>query len=212
MSYIDRLIQNARRSGELDKSYLDRIIDEDEYAAQEESRPVGKMRSAASLAARSAGEYIDAAQRFGIAKDISHHTNAESPIESALAFALTAFSDVRVEPKKCFDISEAVKIAEKSEEDVNLFQQMFVLKYRLDFLITLRVKEEIKLLCVEADGREYHHANMDQVIRDNARSAEMTMFNIHVLRFTGREIYYEIERCIYTVQRILQAWGAEKRG
>ena len=62
-------------------------------------------------------------------------------------------------------------------------------RYRVDFLFP-RAK-----IIVELDGYEYHHTK-EQLTNDALRQRYLVRSGYKVIRFTGREIYKDVERCV----------------
>ena len=221
--YISRLIAEARENGEMDQSFIDRLIENDErgFAKRDERALVSRTRTAASIVGGAMASYYEAAKSLPMSDVNAPYVNAESPIESALIFALTRFSQVRVSPVRDLHIDEVINQARKSDLPVMLFQQIIAScydecellgSYRLDFLVTVKLKDNLKLLCVEADGVKNHYTELDQVIRDNRRTAHLASRGVFTIRFTGKEIYYEIEQCVDVITSVIRCWGVKEIG
>ena len=67
--------------------------------------------------------------------------------------------------------------------------------YRVDLVVEMGIPGERLLIIVECDGHEFHERTKEQARRDKARDRSFTVDGIHVLRFTGSEIYRDVEAC-----------------
>jgi len=73
--------------------------------------------------------------------------------------------------------------------DLHLYPQHAVGQYRLDFAIPN------KMIAIELDGHEYHKTKYQRT-HDAQRDRWLYGQGWHVLRFTGTEIYKNLDRCI----------------
>jgi len=73
--------------------------------------------------------------------------------------------------------------------DLHIYPQHSVGKYRLDFAIP------DKRIAIELDGHEYHKTKYQRT-HDAKRDRWLYGQGWHVLRFTGTEIYQDLDRCI----------------
>lgn len=87
------------------------------------------------------------------------------------------------------------------KEGFILAQQVTILKYRVDFLITGNGKR----LVVECDGRDFHHATRGQIERDRLRDADLSASGYTVFRFPGKQITGDIWRTTSEVLSWLDA-------
>lgn len=73
-------------------------------------------------------------------------------------------------------------------------------KYRVDFLINSIDEngKEIKLI-VECDGHDFHEKTKIQAQRDKKRDRELILSGYTVLRFTGSEIFKDVDICSWEV-------------
>jgi len=55
---------------------------------------------------------------------------------------------------------------------------------------------------IECDGEKYHILP-DALSRDRERNNQLTSFGWHVLRFSGIEIYKNLNNCLSTVERTI---------
>lgn len=79
--------------------------------------------------------------------------------------------------------------------DLHLYPQHRVGKYRLDFAIP------DKMIAIELDGHEYHKTKYQRT-HDAQRDRWLFGQGWHVLRFTGTEIYKDLDRCIDEVCKL----------
>lgn len=80
--------------------------------------------------------------------------------------------------------------------DLHLYPQHPVGKYRLDFAIP------DKLIAIELDGHEYHKTKYQRT-HDAQRDRWLYGQGWHVLRFTGTEIYRDLDRCIDEICKLV---------
>lgn len=73
--------------------------------------------------------------------------------------------------------------------DLHIYPQYKVGKYRLDFAIPE------KMIAIELDGHEYHKTKYQRT-HDAQRDRWLYGQGWHVLRFTGTEIYKNLDKCI----------------
>lgn len=70
------------------------------------------------------------------------------------------------------------------------------LPYRVDFVIGGNYETENGLsLIVECDGHDYH-SSKEQIINDNKRQREIENLGYTFIRFSGSEIYNNVEKCV----------------
>lgn len=73
------------------------------------------------------------------------------------------------------------------------------LNYRLDFLVVMNgraldTKDE-PMFAVECDGHEFHERTKEQAARDRKRDRDIQAAGIPILRFTGSEIFNNLDAC-----------------
>jgi very-short-patch-repair endonuclease len=73
--------------------------------------------------------------------------------------------------------------------DLHIYPQYKVGKYRIDFAIPE------KMIAIELDGHEYHKEKYQRT-HDAQRDRWLFGQGWHVLRFTGTEIYKDLDKCI----------------
>ena len=119
----------------------------------------------------------------------------ESPIEKLLAIG---FKSIGLESYKRSPIIESIEI---SNQRTILCRN---LKYRVDFLITVRDSiDRFKMYVVECDGHEFHEKTKEQVIYDNERTRDLQRAGYEVIRFSGTEIWNRPHKCAMEVLRII---------
>lgn len=149
-----------------------------------------------------------------------------SPIEIALRKALldecptlidqTALSGVVFEQNILLALQPADAIVRTLREsnklgdvnDVHLFAQARCAGYRVDLLLW---SGAFGTLAIECDGFDFHDRTPQQASYDRARDRELVRFGAIVIRFTGSEIYRDVEQCAKDVNA---TWSAiqERRG
>jgi len=74
--------------------------------------------------------------------------------------------------------------------------------YRADFLFNCMSQEGrgTRTVVVELDGHDFHERTKEQAQRDRARDRRMTRSGFHVFRFTGSEIYRDVESAVDEVR------------
>lgn len=136
----------------------------------------------------------------------------ESPIEEM--FALGILRQLHNSHIVCedFGISSVVPNDEWDGVVATLVRpQVRVLEYRVDFLVCrMRPSESWQYkVAVECDGHDYHHANKEQVDRDNKRSADLLSYGIATVRFSGSRLYKEPNICAMEVMDLLRGKETE---
>lgn len=129
-----------------------------------------------------------AAERVVVAfsTDLAHClAAAESPAEERLAVALCSELDCLA------DVTPQVEIA------------AFGKKYRADFLIGNAEVPDLRLV-VEVDGHDFHERTKEQAARDRSRDRAMLAEGLHVMRFTGSEIWNRPGECAREVRRFVE--------
>lgn len=59
-------------------------------------------------------------------------------------------------------------------------------------------------LVVECDGHDFHEKTKEQAKRDKSRDRDLQAAGITVLRFTGSEIYNDINQCIIDIELVIK--------
>ncbi len=78
--------------------------------------------------------------------------------------------------------------------------------YRVDIAIRVFENGRTMLLAVECDGHDFHHATKQQVERDKKRDRFLSSKGYKVLRFSGSEIYRDVESCADEVVGIVRSF------
>lgn len=83
------------------------------------------------------------------------------------------------------------------ERNIRFEPQVKLGRFYTDFLVTVNNRKVI----VECDGRDYHNAE-----KDRERDKELSLEGYQILRFTGSELYQDVNSCvdkiIYSSQRL----------
>lgn len=118
-----------------------------------------------------------------------------SPIETALlrAICATVPSDARL------DLGDE----EFGTGDLLFFleREVYVGRYRVDFMIEIDGGANGYRIAVECDGRKWHERTEDQGAHDRSRDRELLTKGVITIRFTGSEIYRDAEACACDVWR-----------
>jgi very-short-patch-repair endonuclease len=126
---------------------------------------------------------------------------AGSPIESMMVCALAViarqdFSDIWLNPRK----SNWQPRMDKIYDLLEISQQEEIGQYRVDIFVTLHARifsdGSARLVShsvvVECDGHEFHERTKDQASRDKKRDRFLQGRGLHVLRFTGSDIWNDV--------------------
>lgn len=111
----------------------------------------------------------------------------ESQIEIDLAVALT------------FKIGDLLE-----HHGLKLVPQYPWRRFRADFAI---LHDNIPVLFIECDGAEFHSSE-DQLVRDRRKDAAALEEGVHLLRFSGSEIYRFADGCVERVLNYLVQGGS----
>lgn len=97
----------------------------------------------------------------------------------------------------------------QAETETNFDCQSSILKYKVDFLFTVRVNGKERHVVVECDGHDYHERTKQQAQRDKSRDRDLANAGYIVLRFTGSEIYRRSKECAEEISDILDRLKTE---
>lgn len=123
----------------------------------------------------------------------------ESPIEQLLGAFLLCINDGYNEV--VFDIFPG---AFPGPQFGTYFRcQNRVYEYRADFLFKVNCLGDYKVLVVEVDGHDFHERTKQQAAYDKSRNRALQRRGIHVIRFTGSEVYKNPAQCAEEVQDYL---------
>lgn len=114
----------------------------------------------------------------------------ESPIEEILGEQLR-------EKTGCKS-SKTYKNEDLIRADLNYQVKILNGKYRVDFLLTSYNGKPP--LIIECDGHDFHEKTKEQARRDKKRDRECVLAGYAVMRFTGSEIYNNVEKCISDIE------------
>lgn len=139
--------------------------------------------------------------------------HCESVIELSFCLALGITSRAR-EYATLFDFG-GCKVYGEPDGEVNVRIQPQVVLYgcRVDFLVTMNTVEECaaglqvcsQQVIVECDGHEFHERTKEQASRDRERDRILQLQGLHVLRFTGSDIWQDVFKCAEEVLSFLVA-------
>ncbi len=107
-----------------------------------------------------------------------------------------------------------LNVKSKKDLDFRIFRQKsFNLnqkKYIADFYIEQDLEAGIKFkLIVECDGHDFHEKTKEQSQRDKERDRNFILAGIHVMRFTGMEIYKNPLKCAEEIYKFFNKKYAE---
>lgn len=87
---------------------------------------------------------------------------------------------------------------------VFLAPQVQIGSYRVDFLLGMGTRPAIsECVAVECDGHDFHDRTPEQAARDKSRDRLLNQYVKAVARFTGREIYRDVDACLRDATNIL---------
>lgn len=134
---------------------------------------------------------LDEGKLFDICCSLEY---CESPIEIILAIALY----IKTNGELYFESQVEITTDEKKYyADFGIFGDGFT----NDF-----IKEDFKLI-IECDGYEFHQKTKKQVEYDNKREYDIKMLGYDILRFSGTEIYNDVDSCVNKILKYILAKG-----
>lgn len=71
-------------------------------------------------------------------------------------------------------------------------------KYRIDWVFRV-IGAHKSYVFIECDGHEFHERTKEQAERDRSKDREIQAAGFPILRFTGREIYRDVGKCILEI-------------
>lgn len=144
---------------------------------------------------------------------------AESPIERKMLAGLLFCDFGFLDHPACLCRPDelSVDVVAKSRSAIICPQaQIQKLKWRVDFFIVLPTfgRGLPPKLVIECDGHDFHERTKDQAARDRKRDRDLQALSIPILRFTGSEIYRDLDHCIEQISTfgsnlIEAAWRAD---
>jgi very-short-patch-repair endonuclease len=145
------------------------------------------------------GGVIRALETVGAAMEIAGAT--ESPIEEMFGGALTAELRRRYTPEQ-FGIYNPSEPSEHPSGCMMLIAQFDLLRFRYDFAMRVQGFPRPFLL-VECDGKQFH-SSPEQMANDRRKDECAFKHAIPLIRFTGGDIHYRIEKCVAQVVQFLE--------
>lgn len=88
---------------------------------------------------------------------------------------------------------------------VSVHPQHPIRGYKVDFAVhvdSMMPGPPIKVV-IECDGHEFHDKTKEQAARDKRRDRDLAAAGYTVLRFTGSEIWRDLEACIESVTQVI---------
>jgi very-short-patch-repair endonuclease len=107
------------------------------------------------------------------------------------------FKTSPIEDKLYFTLEDAGLPAER---------QYFVREQGMGYMLDMAVFCRDSNLDIECDGEAYH-AGRDKAEQDRERDNTLTTAGWHILRFSGRRILGDTDRCVETVRRTVRRLG-----
>ena len=118
----------------------------------------------------------------------------ESPIEYILATALY----IRTNGELYFEPQMEIECQNKKYyADIGIYGDEYVNCF---------LKENFTLI-IECDGYEFHQKTKKQVEQDNKREYDIKMLGYDVLRFSGSEIYNDVDLCVDKILNYISTIG-----
>jgi len=105
-----------------------------------------------------------------------------------------------IEEKLYFTLQDAGLPAER---------QYFVREGTSGYMLDMAVFCRDSNLDIECDGETYH-AGRDKAEQDRERDNTLTTAGWHILRFSGRSILSDTDRCVQTVRRAVRRLGGAR--
>ena len=129
---------------------------------------------------------------------------AAAVLESiAIAIEIAPLCDSQIEIDLAIPLTKAIRVID--DPTLSLSHQFPLGR----FLYDLYLKREGRpkpLVLVECDGKEFHSTD-DQIAKDRAKDALAAESGIPLLRFSGSEIFRELDRCVGQVFKGLRLRG-----
>lgn len=129
---------------------------------------------------------------------------AAAALESiAIAMEIGPLCDSEIEVDLAVRLTKAIRVID--DPTLSLGHQFPLAR----FLYDLYVKREGRpkpLVLIECDGKEFHSTD-DQIANDRAKDALAAKSGIPLLRFSGSEIYRELDFCVVKVFKGIRLRG-----
>lgn len=138
-------------------------------------------------------EKLDREKLSEMCCDLSY---CKSPIEIILVVALfiRTNGELYFEPQM-----EIITNEKKYYADIGIFG---------DELVNNFIKEDFTLI-IECDGYEFHQKTKKQVEYDNKREYDIKMLGYDILRFSGSEIYKDVDLCVDKIVKYISLKGTK---
>lgn len=126
--------------------------------------------------------------------------NCESPIERVMLVGIYSFLRFATPmPVAYWSDGSGGMVDTQGPEHIMIYTQAPVGGYRIDIFIVSTFFDGGKFspikIAVECDGHDFHERTKAQAAKDKARDRELQANGIHVLRFTGSEIWKTPNKC-----------------
>ena len=122
--------------------------------------------------------------------------NCESPIEQLLSLELNDLRYGFNDWNPFIDISSIT-----SNQEIICKNGK---KYRLDFYFIVDYKnQETIRFDIECDGYNFHQKTKEQVEYDNQRQRDLQNEGFEIIRFSGSEIWKDVQKCVDEIQSII---------
>lgn len=126
----------------------------------------------------------------------------ETPIErrllTGLLFCPFGFYDELNEVVSVDELTPE-RLAQASSALIVPQAQIAELAWRVDFVVFLSTYDKDvrpPRLVIECDGHDFHERTKEQAARDRKRDRDLQALGVPILRFTGSEIFRDVDGCI----------------
>lgn len=86
-------------------------------------------------------------------------------------------------------------------------------RYIIDFAMVIAAPDgELLRLAIEIDGHEFHEKTKEQAAHDKKRDRALQAAGWRVLRFTGSEVYRDVDACLDEIDDFGASWLEHKIG
>ena len=118
----------------------------------------------------------------------------ESPIEQILCVALY----IKTKGTLYFEPQMEINCGKKTYyADIGIYGDEIVNSYLNDNFV----------LIIECDGYEFHQKTKKQVEYDNKREYDIKLLGYDILRFSGSEIYNDVDECVIKILNYISSKG-----
>jgi very-short-patch-repair endonuclease len=119
-------------------------------------------------------------------------------IEIAIEIAPRCDSEIEIE--LAIPLTKAIRVID--DPSLSLGHQFPLGRFRYDLYIKREGRPK-PLVLIECDGKEFHSAD-DQIANDRAKDALAAKSRIPLFRFSGSEIFRELDHCVVQVFKALR--------